>query len=116
VKGGSDTRHVAGNADGQITWGDLSPPLSSPQLQNFLIFRNDKSLYIRGRPVPLEGRLEIVTDAGQDAVAAGGAFDEGARMRTAKACGPDAPMLASSLRKHPQATVARKPVAGESAL
>jgi hypothetical protein len=28
------------------------------------------------RPVPLEGRLAIVTDAGRDAVDAGGAFDE----------------------------------------
>ena len=28
------------------------------------------------RPVPLEGRLEIVTDAGQDAVDAGSALDE----------------------------------------
>ena len=30
-------------------------------------------------------------------------------LRTAKSCGPDAPMLASSLRQHPQATVATKP-------
>jgi hypothetical protein len=30
------------------------------------------------RPVPQEGRLAIVTDAGQDAVDAGGAKDEGA--------------------------------------
>jgi len=34
--------------------------------------------YIHRRPVPLEGRLEIVTDAGQDAVDARGANDEGA--------------------------------------
>jgi hypothetical protein len=30
-----------------------------------------------------------------------------------KSCGPDAPMLASSLRIHSQATVANKPVTGE---
>jgi hypothetical protein len=32
-------------------------------------------------------------------VDAGGAFDEGGFLRTAKSCGPDAPTLASSLRK-----------------
>jgi hypothetical protein len=41
----------------------------------------------------------IVTDAGWDAVDAGGAKDEGACLRTAKSCGPDAPTLASSWRK-----------------
>src|SRR5260370_5768256 len=30
-------------------------------------------------------------------------------LRTAKTCGPDAPTLASSLRRYPQATVAREP-------
>jgi hypothetical protein len=35
-------------------------------------------------------------------------------VRTAKSCGPDAPMLASSWRGYSQATVARKPVTGES--
>jgi hypothetical protein len=35
-------------------------------------------------------------------------------MRTAKSCGPDAPVLASSLWIRSQATVARKPVTGES--
>ena len=38
-----------------------------------------------------------------------GAADESAGPRTAKSCGPDAPTLASSLRQHPQATVANKP-------
>jgi hypothetical protein len=52
--------------------------------------------YICSRPVPPEGRLAIVTDAGRDAVDAGGASDEGAFLRTAKSCGPDAPTLASS--------------------
>jgi hypothetical protein len=46
-----------------------------------------------------EGRLEIVTDAGRDAVDAGGAKDEGAFLRTAKSCGPDIAMLVSSSRK-----------------
>ena len=38
---------------------------------------------------PTEGRLEIVTDAGQDAVDGGGTIDAGACVRTAKARGPD---------------------------
>jgi hypothetical protein len=42
--------------------------LSSPFCKNILIFRRRKSVYIRGHPVPLEGRLAIVTDAGRDAV------------------------------------------------
>jgi hypothetical protein len=67
------------------------------------------------RPVPLEGRLAIVTDAGRDAVDAGSASDEGADLRTAKSCGPDAPTLASSFAKQ----FARRrwqtsPVTGES--
>jgi hypothetical protein len=50
-------------------------------------------------PPQTEGRFAIVTDAGRDAVAAGGAEDESAFLRTAKSYGPDAPTLASSLRK-----------------
>jgi hypothetical protein len=48
------------------------------------------------RPVPHEGRFAIVTDVRRDAVDAGSASDEGADLRTAKSCGPDAPTLASS--------------------
>jgi hypothetical protein len=43
-----------------------------------------------------EGRLAIVTNARRDAMDVGGASDEGACLRTAKSCGPDAPTLASS--------------------
>ena len=55
--------------------------------------------YIRWCLVPLEGRIAIVTDAGRDAMDAGGAADESAGLWTAKSCGPDAPTLASSWRK-----------------
>jgi superfamily I DNA and/or RNA helicase len=59
---------------------------------------------------PLQGRIAIVTDAGRDAVDAGGAKDEGADLRTAKSCGPDASTPASSWRKpFPPATVTNKP-------
>ena len=73
-------------------------------------------LYKLAPSCPTEGRLEIVTDAGQDAVDAECAFDEWRVRRTAKACGPDAPMLASSSREASFSgmTVAKKPVAGES--
>src|SRR5882757_6336701 len=36
-----------------------------------------------------------------------------AQMRTAKSCGPDAAVLASSLREEAQATVAKEPITGE---
>jgi hypothetical protein len=39
----------------------------------------------------------IVTNAGWDAVDAGGAADESTGLRTAKSCGPDASTPASSL-------------------
>jgi hypothetical protein len=56
-----------------------------------------------------EGRLAIVTNAGRDAVDAGGASDEGACLRTAKSRGPDAPTLASSWQSDLLTTVATKP-------
>jgi hypothetical protein len=52
--------------------------LSSLSCKNILIFRNGKSVYIHAHPVPLEGRIAIVTDAGWDAVDADGASDESA--------------------------------------
>ena len=52
----------------------------------------------------MRGALAIVTNAGRDAVDAGGATDERIELswRTAKTCGPDAPTLASSLRINPR--------------
>jgi hypothetical protein len=58
----------------------------------------------------------IVTNVGRGAVDADVPLDEGVRTRTAKACGPDAPVLASSWRSVPPMMVARKPVTRESAL
>src|ERR1035437_5474351 len=80
-----------------------------PFAKIFLFSRYPNHFYIRRRSVPLEGRIAIVTDAGRNAVDAGGAKDESARSRTAKSWGPDAPTLASSWRDFPQTTVARKP-------
>ena len=45
---------------------------------------------------PTEGRLEIVTDAGQDAMDAASALTNALSLRTEKSCGPDDPTLASS--------------------
>jgi hypothetical protein len=69
-----------------------------------------KSKAKSAHPVPHEGRIAIVTDAGWDAVDAGGASDEGAGLRTAKSCGPDASTLAFKLVvATPLATVTTKP-------
>src|SRR6478672_13850864 len=64
-----------------------------------------KSVAFAGRPASNEGRIMIVIYARRDAVNAGHAVarfsrvDERRWSRTAKSCGPDAPTLASSLRK-----------------
>ena len=49
-------------------------------------------LLIPPHPVPREGALAIVTDVGAGSDGRGSAFDEQRLMRTAKPCGPDAPM------------------------
>jgi hypothetical protein len=62
-------------------------------------------------PAPSRGAFRDRHGRGRrDAVDAGGASDEGAGLRTAKSCGPDAPTLASSWWKTiPLMTVANKP-------
>ncbi len=50
--------------------------LSSPFCKNIPISEYPNQRYKRHRPVPLEGRIAIVTDAGRDAVDADGAADE----------------------------------------
>ena len=106
-----------------------------------LLFRGKSPVYSL-RPAPQEGRLAIVTKRGagcggreassrafcawtNDAdppslklrrtrAEPGEAFRRRRVSRTAKSCGPDAPMLASSWRNYPLATVAKQPVTGES--
>jgi hypothetical protein len=86
-------------------------PFVQPVSKNISVFPKCKSGVCLACPVPLEGRLAIVTNAGRDAVDAGSASDEGVILRTAKSCGPDAPTLASSFARgnFREATVARKP-------
>jgi hypothetical protein len=80
-----------------------------PSFEKFSASRFTQINFITPAVHPTEGRIAIVTDAGLDAMDAGGAADESVGSRTAKPCGPDAPTLASSWRSDPQATVARKP-------
>jgi hypothetical protein len=58
-----------------------------------------------------KGALAIVTNVGVGCGGRGCAFDEQRATRTAKACGPDAPMLASSFWEagFPGATVTKEP-------
>src|ERR1700761_4062128 len=66
--------------------------------------------------IPHEGTLAIVTNVGMGCGGRRCAFDEQRVRWTAKSCGPDAPMLASSSQeaRFLRATVARKPITGES--
>src|SRR3984893_14311171 len=82
--------------DTNLPDGQISKNLSSPICKNISVFPKCKSGYMICRPVPKEGRFAIVTNAGRDAVDASGATDESAELRTAKSCGPGAPMLALS--------------------
>jgi hypothetical protein len=72
--------------------------VQSPFAKIFPFPFDPNHLHIPHRSVPMEGRIAIVTDAGRNTVDAGCALDEGAGLRTAKSCGPDASTLASSRR------------------
>jgi hypothetical protein len=109
-EGGVDGLHETPNPscdlppDGQIS--DFSVQPLSEKYSDFP--KTQITLY----PSPSrssEGRCATSRNAERDAVDAGSALDGRRGWRTAKACGPDAPTLASSLRQHPQAMVARKP-------
>jgi hypothetical protein len=105
-----------------LIWGVCPSPL-----QKYFIFHTDPNHWlIPRRPVPLEGRLAIVTDAGRDAVDVEVLLTR-ALKRTAKTCGPDASTLASSLRKATSAgdggkradlrgerAISRKPLRGDA--
>src|SRR5260370_26441064 len=85
-------------------------PVQSPLAKIFSFAPDPNQLYIPRHPVPTEGRWPSSRTLGRDAVDAGGAKDEGADLRTAKSCGPDASTPASSQRKpFPLATVTKKP-------
>jgi hypothetical protein len=78
--------------------------------ENFRFSLDPNQSHIPCRPAPSEGRFAIVTDAERDAVDVNGASDEGACLRTAKSCGPDASTKAfKSARETAPATVTTKP-------
>ena len=89
--------------------------LSDPPCENISVFQNyllaadPNHFYISEIQSHSEGRCATSTARDGDAVDADAPIDDSARMRTAKTCGPDAPMLASSSRSEARATVARKP-------
>ena len=60
--------------------------------QKLSLTPDPNQLLIPRHPVPREGALAIVTDVGAGSGGRGSAFDEGRVKRTAKSCGPDAPM------------------------
>jgi len=60
--------------------GLLIDPSVQPFLQKYSDFQNTQISLYPPPSCPTEGRLEIVTDAGQDAVDASGAKDEGAQL------------------------------------
>jgi hypothetical protein len=58
--------------------GQISKFVSSPLCKNISVFPKCESGYMICRPVPLEGRFAIVTDAGRDAVDADAPITNGA--------------------------------------
>src|SRR2546430_5175763 len=98
---------------GRIT-SDLPKSCQAPKSKIFCFTILEIRTITSPVPRPQEGRIMIVTTRGardvMDALASGTVFvpDETPR-RTAKSCGPDAAMLASSLWSNPQVTVANKP-------
>ena len=71
--------------------------LSSLFQKIFLFFRNANQGYISPVPSHSRGGSRSSRTRGGMQWTRGGASDEGAILRTAKSCGPDAPTLASSL-------------------
>jgi hypothetical protein len=95
AEGASDTHHDLDGRDGfrgklnpscdllpdglfNLPDGQISKNLSSPFCKNISVFQKCKPDYMICRPVPLEGRFAIVTDAGRDAVDADAPITNGA--------------------------------------
>jgi len=87
---------------------DLGRPV--PFAKIFPFPADPNHFYIRSRPVPLEGRIAIVTDVGTGCGGRGRRCRRERFPRTAKSCGPDASTPASSWRETiSPMTVTRKP-------
>jgi hypothetical protein len=79
--------------------GQISELAVQPRLQKYFASRRMQISSLSRAVLFHRGALRNVINAGWDAVDANGAQDEGANLRTAKSCGPDASTPASSWRK-----------------
>jgi hypothetical protein len=86
--------------DGQITPLHLTSIRPAPREKIFRLTRRANQRYQLARLTRQEGRLAIVTNVRWDAVDAKAATDERSSTRTAKSCGPGAPVLALSFADH----------------
>jgi hypothetical protein len=91
----------SGGYDGQpiCPSGGPSRILSIPSAKNISLVPSGKSGALSRASRAERGALANVINAARDAVDADALSDERCETRTAKSCGPDAPTLASSLRK-----------------
>ena len=94
---------------------NLICPVQTP-LQKYFCLRLTQITCVFPSSRPERGALAIVTDVGAGSGGRGCAFDEQRVKRTAKSCGPDAPVAGVKLRGGIRATtVTNKPgLAGES--
>ena len=118
---GLDKRSGAGRIDLPVgsllrCAGSACPALFTKKSKRFCFVATPNQIYNPRCLVPQKGRIAIVTNAERDAMDAGGASDEGAGLRTAKSCGPDASTLAFKSRGSiREVTVTKSPITGESA-
>jgi hypothetical protein len=102
--------------DGQITSTSPDLCLSIPSRKNIPLSPSGKSVVLICASHPMRGALRNVTNARWDAVDAALAKTNARRSRTAKSCGPGAPVLALSFTRSKllRNDGGNKPVTGES--
>jgi len=107
---------VAGMGATKQPDGQISKNLSSPSLKNIPLNPSGKSALRLRASHPMRGALRNVTNARWDAVDAAAMQDELGLLRTAKSCGPGAPVLALSFARSKLLgdDGGNKPVTGES--
>jgi len=76
--------------------GKSAKTCPAPAKKIFRLTRRANQRYLLAPSHPMRGALRNVTNARWDAVDAKGATDERSPTRTAKSCGPGAPVLALS--------------------
>src|SRR6185436_18882726 len=92
---------------------DLGRPVCSAEICRFLITPNQ--WFLTGCPVSIRGAYRDRHERGTGCGGRGRRARRRCPTRTAKSCGPDAAVLASSLRGDIRAaTVAKEPFTGES--